>query len=354
MSAKESKSDKKHLPVVTQKKLTTLTFDKLGANLTKAYPYLKWSEADEKNMIALLPAPQAVFSFVLKANTPLANGWRRVMLDELVHPRFKVHTQSIVSNDEECSRLKDYVQNRIWLIPVAYLAPKSSNLQFKIEVKNTSTERRMVTSADIAVVDGKESKFKWDKNIDIISLQPGKSLSVKLELEWGTGAQHGSFSAVGPMTYRVLDYKEPFPKSFGEHPQNYELGCKSQSDLRDLPFLAKLGWITIRDKLAAAAAAMDNFGKDEKLPHTSPTLQVHLDTNGMIIYEFMNESYTLVNILAFYAYMTDKSVPCVFAGDDHPENPSKLVKINHPSHLTLMRAAAKSAIADVEVIITGF
>lgn len=339
-------------PEVKNIKITTLGYDNIVATLQDKYKMLKWTAKDTSAVEKMMPPVLKQIRFELRnANTAIANAWRRVMLDELVFPRLKVHTQDIKSDDAFCQRLTDYIQSRVHLIATSYMPPTDVKDEFKLSVTNTSSELVTVTSADIK---GDHKGFDWDRRIELIELHPGKTISMKIGIEWGNNIT-GHFYAVGPIHYFPLDFKEPLPKSNTLHPKDYELGCTVQSDLRDPVEMCLLGWNTLLAKLERCMNTLAEFKKSGgNIPYSSAALKVTRSKGALVVYEFLGETYSTVNILTWYAYVRDSAIKYIQAGDAHQEDPSKLIRINHPDHLNLLIAGCEMSIGEVKSIASNF
>jgi DNA-directed RNA polymerase subunit L len=336
---------------VTKIEIKELRVADVAAKLRRAYPFIALSADDEKEIRRLAPehaTTSAVFT-IRDANTALANGWRRTILDEMVFPRFTCALEDIKTDDPYCQRLTDYIQNRIWLVPTSYIAPDTDAATFVLDVKNATTANIVVKSREIKPA--KPSKFDWAKEIDLLELQPGRSIHITISLEWGINRSHASFSKFHGMIYEPLGYDMTAPPaSTTVHPRDYRLGLHC-STLVDAKASVIMGWRCMRDKLAVAAEHITAFQKVKTLPYITTALNVTQIKGDRIRYEFFKETYTLGNLLSWYAYQLDKSVAYIFAGDDHPEDDSILVKITHPDHAALLIAAARAAIADIDAIL---
>lgn len=351
-------------PTVSDFKIAKKTYDGVSVmkSVLKAYPELKWTEADQKHLENLLPDDTCTLTYSLKGiNTDLANGWRRIVLDELKYPRFTVRTSDIKGNDEFVQHSTEYIQNRLWLIPVSYIpAPSGAQIPtWEINVTNTTSSPIVVTSADIKpVVDGKETKavssassFTWSKNQVIHRLLPGKSMEMKITIEWGIGLQNASFTAVGPVYYDALGYPEPRPSATTVYVRDYHLGFRCSPSLIDPAQFNLLAWRTFEDKLLTAVT---NLEKVDKVPYNSPDLRVYKAPHDAVTYAFERETLTLTRTIAWYVFYMDPSIARVNAGDEHPEYTFTIVTIQHKDHTKVMIAAAREALADIRKIIKAF
>jgi DNA-directed RNA polymerase subunit L len=385
-----------------------LDFGDIAGKLEKAYPFLKLDQTDRRRIKELTPTHTRRVQFEVTASTALANGWRRTMLDEIEWPRFTCSMQDDIRTDDAFnSRLTDYIQNRLNLIPTSYLAsPESGTLdtdedkltpvqlqpeglaaggdadadgglrqdkharlhpKYKIDVKNTTQQNMIVRSSDIEHVSG--PKITWDRNIDICNLMPGRFIRVQIGLEWGINRTHATFSNFHGVLYRPLsvpdgksskelDY-EKMPPSYSVHPDRYRLGLTCE-EFVDPRVSAKLGWQTLAAKLQTAATRIQEFAerirerKEHAMPYLTDYLTVTQIRGGVIRYEFKGETLTLTNIIAWYAYDADRSVSYLQVGDDHPEDASSLIRIVHKDHARVLEQAAVKAAKDCETLVKAF
>lgn len=343
----------KKMPRVEKIKVEELKYDKIVPQLEKAYPFLKLSKDDLKTIVEKTPSHQTRISYeLLDANTALANGWRRTMIDEIEYPRLTCAMTDVKSDDPFCQRMTDYIQNRIWLIPTSYLE-RGATIKMELDVKNLTTETRIVKSSEIRFVGAANKTLKWAQEVDVMELQPGRFLKIPITVEWGYNYTHASFSSFHSIVYRPLEFKEPYPPSYTVHPKNYLLGC--QMDIFcDPKKMVRLGWETIRDRVERAREFVAEFQKISKLPYLSADMNVSQLKGQRVQYEFVNESYTLSNLLAWYVYQADPDIKLVHAGDDHPEDASTLLKINHTDHAKILIRACEMIERDLKAIIARF
>lgn len=342
-----------------------LKFGNLADKLKKAYPFLTLTSDDEKQITKLTPTHTRTLVYdLLNSNTALANGWRRVMLDEIEWPRLTCSMDDIKTDDPFCQRMTDYIQNRVWLIPTSYVAKSDKPFTFTIDVKNTTTSVIIVKSSSITVKDAPKN-FEFAQEIDIIELLPGRFIKIHITCEWGINLSHASYSNFHGVVYRPLEYfgsgevssqslMDKLPPSYSVHPKDYRLGFTCESFVDPVKSCI-LGWETIIEKLNRAASHIEAFKKQkETLPYISDYLTVQQIKGNRIRYEFMFETYTLGNLLSWYAYQLDTSIAYIMCGDDHPEDKSVVLKITHKDHATLLQNAITAAVKDCKKIIDQF
>lgn len=351
-------------PSVKNIEITECAFGDIAAQLKKAYPYIQLDAAAQRQIKELTPNHTRKIQFDLTANTALANGWRRVMLDEVEWPRLNCGMDNIITDDPFCRRLTDYIQNRVQLIPTSYLTNDKVYVG-QLDVKNDTQQNIIVQSSAIQMqIKNKDKSDKvdrfWNEMIDLCILMPGRSIKISFTVEWGINRSHASYSSFNSMLFQPLDAGKPIDMreeklapSYSVHPGAYRLGfaCESMIDPRHS---ARLGWKTIIEKLERAAKAISDFQDKQTLPYLTDYLHITQIKGGVMRYEFKGETRSITNILAWYSYVLDRSITFINAGDDHPEDPSSLVRIVHKDHAKLLREAATSALKDCEIIIKAF
>lgn len=337
---------------VTNIKITELNYNDLVNKVSKAFPFLKLSQQDIKEIEALFPDPIFKMTFDLHgASTYIANGFRRTVLDEIEGVRFGTSPDMIKSDDLVCQRFNDNIQSRINLIPISYMDPEEVKGEMFLELKNTTLQPIEIKSDHITA----PKNLKIAKHFTIMILNPGKFIHIKLHLERGTNLDHGSYTHFGPALYKPLkfDMKNP-PMSMTVIPHDYSLGfhCPSWFDPTKV---AKRVWATMIQKLELLQSRIDEFIESGgKVPYNTDFLKVTQIKGDRIKYEIMNETYTISNIISWYTYQRDPSIDLVHAGDDHPQDPSTLIKITHPKHAQLIRDAIGDAIKDIKLIASKF
>lgn len=342
-------------------KIEEFKFGDLSAQLKKAYPFLSLSADDDKKIKELTPTHiRSIVYDLVGANTALANGARRVLLDEVEWPRLTCGMDDIKSDDPFCQRMTDYIQNRLWLIPTSYVRKTDKPFHITLDVKNSTTQPIIVKSRELQVKDAPKG-FEFAKEVCITELLPGRFIKIQVTVEWGQNLSHASFSNFNGLIYRPLqhfgageksspDLLEKLVPSYSVHPTDYRLGftCEQFVDPVESCLLA---WQTIIDKLKTAHINIASFKEQkEALPYISDHLVVTQIKGNRIKYEFMNETYTLGNFLSWYAYQIDTSIAYILCGDDHPEDLSVVIKITHKDHASLLQQATVAAVKDIEMI----
>lgn len=372
-----------------------------------------------------LPSESNKILFDLYASTSIAHGWRRVMVDEVQHPRFYMGINKIITDSKMLQKQTDHIQNRVWLIPTSYLKMpdelKNTKLkksadpdhQYHIDITNNTTSDIYVMSSDIkkgSLKDQKEKKenkenkenkeeelpsisagtgFKWKSHIEICRLMPTMVFKADLTIQWGQNKKHASFSNFGNIRYKPLEYfkinkiqnnkviydkktyKMPTdkeekalakrglpmrPHSYSIHPTKYELGCLHLPSLYEPKKAVWFGWNKLYSLLSDASEKVKTYSRHQKETksktgfYQDDELKVSKDKGRVMRYEFYNHTYTTSQIIRQYVFIQNPSIQYIAPGDDHPNDNSTLVRINHVNHDKIILKALETAMADVKKI----
>lgn len=362
-------------PHVSNFRIIKKSFDNVERDLVKGYPFAHFSKDESAKLRSLLPKAGYTLTFDLKdVNVCIANGYRRVMLDEIVHPHFNTQYGMIDTDDDFCGASRFYIRDKINMIPISYVPPPplvhddtedtATEYKFELNVQSTVDSKMAINSNMIKPLNKASEKIRWSENIDITYLGPGKRIKIEIVLKWGINRENATHSHFGPVTFAAKGYASDKKLKRGELPtlppsyqlitDNFSLGFSCE--WFDDPYQScMLGWQTMLEKLQKTIVYFDEFiDNDSTIPHQTNFMNVTQTKDKLIRYELVGESYTLSNILSWYGYKLDTSIAHIRSGDDHPEDNSTLVMINHPEHAELLRKAAKAAIVDIENIISQF
>lgn len=347
---------------ISKVKSEIIDYKNVIAKLAKSYPFVKWTSKDEDNIKNLAPLPFKRFTFEIKnASTELCNAWRRVALDELPFPRITCDLSDIKTDDNYAERLTNYIQNRLWLLSTSYIPPpedgKKKEIKFTLKYTNSTTENQIIKSSEIKP-DNKNAHedFKFSQNIDIIQILPGRKIEIYPYVEWGINRTHSTFSKIN-VTYMPTEYEnklndeDGLPSSLEVLPTNYRLGIECDGYI-DPEHYSILVWKNLLDRMKKIQSLLNDFEEAKKvMPYISDKLKITRESGEKTRYEFMGETRTITNILAWYAFETDPGIPLIYACDDHPEDLSSLIRISHKDEVGVLKSSAKLAVRDIENII---
>lgn len=351
-----------------ENKVTEFELDskKLTKDLKEAYPYAEFDEDIIKNLIPKYGECEYTYN-LYNINTFLANGWRRCMLDEICRfPKLSTIGDRIETDDAYCQRQIDYIQNRIWLIPTSYIdAPTVdvrlaiNNYEYKnpiarkyfaeIDVKNNTQQPMIIKSSDIKT--SNDFPIEIDPNINIISILPGSYFKCVLCIRWGTNREHSSYYHFGPIKYSPIGYdldSKSLPLSETIIPTNYELGVLQISKIYGDPKdMVTLGWENL---LRIVYEAYDNLKEFLNGTHDLPYLSQNLVVTKTTMYEFkfLNQTNTLVKLIAYYVFKNYESIDFCAGQTEHPEKKmAKVVIYNENENVVELGEKIKLAISNV-------
>lgn len=349
-------SNNKNEPIIKNLEIINKNYDNFLKDLSKNYSNIELSNDQKKEIKNLLPKYHYNHIKYELHNVELAlsNGWRRVMIDEIEYPRLSTRMDDIKTDDDYNSRLTDYIQNRIYMIPISYSKFNEAykNIKLEINVENNEEEEMIIKSSSIEFVDNQKCPIVWVPDIPIITLRSKKFLKVPISIEWGKNLNHHTFSCFARTSAFPLgsDTEEKLDSSLTTHPTKH-VNSTWVLNFTEPKFAVKLGWETLLNILKKALVNLEDFKKINKIPYNTLSLKVMLADAGKIRYEFFNETRTLTEIICRYSYLIDKKIKLIYAGDDHPEDKSSLIYINHDDHVNLLISGTKNAIKIIEKII---
>lgn len=322
-------------------------YDNLFSQVNKDYADVKLSPEDIKELKPLIPEPRRSIQYELRnASTALANGWRRTVVDEIPCGRLTSIASMLQTSDKLCEKTADHIIGRIRMIPTSFIEESKAELTFAISVENKTEDDIYVTSNDIVWTGKGKCPIEWNKKIDICMLGAVKTFKMSLFVDYGINRGHATFLKAGNVSFRPLA-QEPFPPSSTVHFKDYKLGVMCQS-LIDPKWLALHAWKNIAQRLQTFLTRMEDV---KTIPYTSPHLDISSTTGNRILYKLHNETYTISQILAWYAYQADKSLPNIVDSYEHPQDLHICIWIDHADHITLLKTAATAAIKDIKIII---
>jgi hypothetical protein len=359
MSSKKSKE-----PTIENLKITNKNYDNLVKDLEKGYSDMEFNNDFKKTVKSLIPKYyyNTIEYELHNVELALSNGWRRIMIDEIEYPRLSTRMDDIKTDDEFNCRLTDYIQSRIYLIPMNYVPYNESikKAKFEINITNDDSEEMIVRSSDIKYLGNDDSKdnkcpIEWSPDVDIITLRSTKSIRIPINIEWGKNLNHHTYCCFARVSAFPLgsDTDKELPSSMTMHPTVHVNRAWILS-FTNATEAVLLGWKTLLNILKKAHMALNDFKNNSKMPYSTQQLKVQIADAGKIRYEFFNETRTLTEIICRYSYLVYPDIKLICAGDDHPEDKSSLIYINHADHNNLLISGTQNAIKIVEKIIKLF
>lgn len=350
--------------------IISLTAKQIIADVKKHYG-TDIKESEIKNMV---PKSYSVFVKEYKVAQPYANGWRRIMMDEIYAPRLTCNIPDIYTSDPYAQRMTEQLQLQIRHIPISYFEKKyneDENNKFIgiIDVRNTSTEKIVVKSGDIKIsqIGRYRNILKFHDNIGLFELLPGYDAKITVGIDWGYGYEHSSFKHIGPVIYKPTKFdtsveSKTLPSSASVVPTNYKLGLIGCPENLSARKMCLLGWKTFLGIVKQAKFAIDEYKKylvehkDQKISvnklYESELLNVKNTASG-IQYIFHHQSQTLTHTLAWIILSKNK-IKSVMSYKQAPYDDFVILQITDDNHLKLIYDACNIAENEISGVINSY
>jgi DNA-directed RNA polymerase subunit L len=327
-------------------KITTIDFQKDNSK-----DFKKCLELVPELKKTLPDIPKFEVSFNLKnTNTDIANGLRRVILNETVVKSLCFDDEYFTSTDSYI--LSDFLRKQINLIPINQELTYKEKISLHIE--NKTDDIIEVLSGDIIC-----PEKAMIKNIILCHLRPQEKIIISdIKIVEGIGRQGaGRFSNVGCIKYKI-----------GMKPLDVKTG-EGSSSLVSNPTEFSLGYIThhnTKNPLNIVVNACDNIiSRMEKIMEKFKDIKavasyysdfIQIDTNNNIKdILFIGETWTTVNLLARYAFiLTEGNIKFVTPAMVHPEKEVAKLRIIHSEYNKIIYNSASAIIKEYKKIRDAF
>jgi DNA-directed RNA polymerase subunit L len=291
-----------------------------------------------------------------EANVALANGLRRVLIDELDIWTLTFNEFSAIKESDmyiRCDFLKAQVQN----LPIFQdLREKDiEDMEVFINVDNNLEDQVELLSGDIQVRSkstGKALGPFWEVNVPLDTIQPMSKLIVKgIEIVKGKGKNDGgAFNSLANVSYDILDAKDD---SLNTVPTHFFLGYSTHRNYKEAltPLKAACAYLIERFKTLLLDMPDDVASQKSDGSQFHMTNSIKIERVGEQTHFFiLDDMWTLANIISEYAYQLDPDVIYLSSDIIHPDTDGSIVKITHPDALRVIRAAMEAAVKDIESI----
>lgn len=335
-----------------------ITADKIVKTLGK-YPFVKLTSEDKKNVHNALPDPRVNAEFrITNGCNDVANAFRRVLLDELVHPKLTFTFEDMKTTDNYIEKSYDYVISRIENIPVQYFTKDKDIPEWEIDVTNNTSQNMIILSDHIKPKNAAARNTVIAKNIRIIYLVKGCTLNIHIKTVFGTNRKKANYSFMYINKFMATKFgkkrekldNDDLPNSYSDIPYDYIIGFNTFA-FNDPKHIISEVWRTIREKLDKASEVVKEFIDNKKiLPYQGVNGKITQKEGGLIKYSFYNETYTLAHLISKYVFLNYPDISVVYANDDRPEEDHIHVIIRDDKHAEKILDAiktAKSAISDL-------
>lgn len=335
---------------VSKIKVSSSHFGKLletDANLKKCLQYLP----DGVNAKDLLPkGKQMSLDFVLmNTNSAFANALRTALVEESTVQSLEV--KKLDTDDKFI--IYDHIVKRIEAIPIQQGIVY--NKPITINITNETRDFMPVLSKDIKI-DGKfnNSRF-FEDTIQIIKLNPGKSLKIVMNAVYGDGREDSNkFSNVANVRYAPGN--EPLDEATGRGKSSLESNSTTFSigvttyrnnSLKNIMYNAIK---SLYERLDIYSSELKNVTTDgKKISYRSKKLVIQ--TFGpMYLFELKGEFRSIPGMISKNCYELCPSIPFVVPTIKHRSIECGYIKIVHPSPIKLIQAAIDKAKKDLDVL----
>ncbi len=339
---------------VTDIKITKKEFNTKHADWKKCLEYITLAGGNPEEMIPNGDKYQ-LYAVLRNTFTGLANGLKNCIIDELEITGLEVDLEEIKTDDPFIA-IDDLIK-RINSIPINQDL-NWKDAKFSLDVTNNSDDGQIlpVRCKDIKCsVKG----AKWSDNLILTYLRPKKRLRIKaMFCTQGFNKDDGAlYSAVGNILYWPLPSAKTtlgsgiVPASINITYRDFEIGYTTHRNSTANP---KKYIIMACDSLIGRLQANLNEVKEFKDP---PYIKDHVTVTmgkGATTFTFVNEHWTLSNMIAHGCYLEDPSIPFVKPNLKDPSYDEGNVVLRHPEPFKLMVNTLSRLIKDLNTIKKAF
>lgn len=322
---------------------------------------------DVSTILPMRPKFKVDFS-ISNTCSGFANGIRKCILDELPIYSMSMDGTALKTNDPYV--ISDVLQKNINLIPIVqdgFPLEDMMNWSFTLDVINSTDSAMTVKSGDIKISDKVRTiptEHVMSPNIPIMDIHPATFLKIThITIVVGASKDDAAKFATVSNTRYLIDPKmtplahsiddEPGCSSMMKDPDTFTLGYTTYRNVVDPRIIVFRCCDSFAARLGGFSRELDEVKESDALAYFSGILDI--ETKGDYkVFNFKNESWTLVNMIAQYCYRLDPSISFVAPSIVHPSTSVGVVKIKHPSPLQIIKDAIANITADVEVLRAAF
>lgn len=254
----------------------------------------------------------AVYIELKGVDTSIVNGLRRCLLDELEGLGLNIEQDDIETDDENI--LWPSLQKQIQCIRLNQDIP--SNTRLSLNIKNTSTEPMMITTAMLKT-DTDLKIIPFNKTYRIITLREGKYLKLlNIRVISGTGTL---FCNVVACRYKPLDI-EMLDRGKGVssnncNPKHFSFEFETNGTANPIKLLSS-ACKYIYERAEKYLKELEHVDS-KKIEHSSDLLDINKseDTTNFM---FKNDTYTICNLLAYSISKNHPDIALCNFGVVHP------------------------------------
>ena len=313
---------------------------------------------------ALLPArPKFRVDFTISGTcSGFANGIRKCIMEEI--PIYSLALGEIETNDAYI--VSDVLQKNIDLLPIiqdGYSLEEMKAWKFSLDILNVTDQIMSVKSGHINI----SSKGKnipvdavMSTNITIAELRPAMFVKcTDFEVVTGTSQEDAAkFASVSNTRYiiepaRQADESCLMGSSLMKNPTEFRLGYTTYRNVVDPKVIMMRACDSLSIRLTAFGRELTEVKDDDTLTHFSNLLDIEMRSD-YAMFNFKNESWTLVNMISQYCYLLDPSIPFVAPAIIHPSTATGVVKLKHANPLRIVCDAIERILSDIEILKKAF
>jgi DNA-directed RNA polymerase subunit L len=297
-------------------------------------------------------------------NSGFANAINRCMMDEIEIFSLSCNDDDVETNDDYI--LSDNFKRTIMWIPIQQPSSKHEEqeyekLKFTMNVENKTDALKPIYSSDI--VHSKGKKY-FTQNILLFSLRPYTYVKCNFYIVSGLAKRDGgAFATCANMRYKCIGDKSSLMMNYSE----FQMGYTTYRNFTDNPFfLIHKTSDTLVERLEQAydlvdmqqssSHKQDKVHKhddehkhqnkyDEKDIHTKLKVEIN---NNVYRFQFIDEYWTLANMISMACYILNKEIPFTSPNILHPSIETGVVVIKDPEPYKAILDAIKFSIENVK------
>jgi len=296
-----------------------------------------------------------------KESAAVANAIRRTLIGEL--PAYGLtFDQEDFETDDEYLIWKN-IQSQIQSIRIKQDIPEST--RFYLDVTNSTPMDKMVRAKHIEIRGKGELPF--NETFRIITLRKGKTMKIKnIKVIKKYGYEDAKFHLTSGVAYKQLDVnayeRGKGVSSMMSDCHDYELGIYTDGNIEPKTLLT-MAMSNIKERVKKYQEEMDLYvtqinaeeaSKKKKYEpvsgdYVSDILEINI-LEDVTLFKLKGEKDTLANLIRYFAFTNDPSIPLVNYKDPHPTVREIVVRIQSKDPIKSFVGALGSAYKKFETL----
>lgn len=327
-----------------------------SVNVKKLGPFIKEEDTllKGKDFQKLIPKfHKYLITMIIKnESAAVANAIRRTLIGEL--PAYGLtFDQDDFETDDEYLIWKN-IQSQIQSIRISQDLPEST--RFFLDVTNSTPVDKMVRAKHIEIRGKGELPF--NETFRIITLRKGKFLKIKnIKIIKKFGYEDAKFHLTSGVAYKQLDItayeRGKGVSSMMSDCHDYELGIYTDGNIEPRHLL-EMTMSNIKTRVKKYQEEMELYTapkteesskkkKSEQLEdYVSDILEINI-LEDVTLFKLKGEKDTIANLIRYFAYVNDPSIPLVNYKDPHPTVREIVVRIKSKDPIKTFIDALDSA-----------